>query len=156
MKTKGTTVYIVREDSSGFDVIQIGCPTGVSGTGGSKPQVDDTCLDSDEMEFSPGMASPGAVNVGLNFDPAITSHRELVELFDNDNEFTVVIGMSDGAKTIAPTVDSSGTITFPSTRTFIEFRGYVADMPIDFVINQNVTSQVAIQRTGARTFHYKT
>src|SRR5690606_8830750 len=126
-----------------------------NGLGGSKSQIDVTCLDSDEMEFMPGMASPGALTVNLNFDPATVSHQELWELFENDNTVRFAIGMSDGAKSIVPTFDSAGAAVFPSTRSFIEFEGYVADLPLDFALNGVVTAAVSIQRTGARIPHWK-
>lgn len=155
VKSKGTTLYVAIENSSGCTLVQIGCPTGISGLGGSKSQIDETCLDSDEMEFGPGMASPGALTVNLNYDPADVSHRELWDLFDNDNVVTFVIGLSDGAKTIVPTADSACELTFPTTRTFIEFQGYIADFPLEFALNSNIASAVSIQRSGPRTVHYK-
>lgn len=155
LKSKGTTVYVVIEDSTGCEVVKIGCPTGVSGLGGSKPQINTECLDSDEATFIPGTAQPGAMNMSIDYDPAVTSHQDLIDLFDNDNVVTFIIGLSDGAKTIEPTVDSSCTINFPTNRTFIEFDGYVADFPIDIPLGGKVTSAVSVQRSGPRTFHRK-
>lgn len=154
-KTKGTQLWVETVDTAGSTWVQIGCPTGISGFGGAKSQIDETCLDSDEMEFGPGMASPGALTVNLNFDPAVVSHRELWELFENDAVRRFAIGLSDGAKTIVPGFDTAGEATFPTARTFIEFRGYVADFPLEMAINSNVTSAVSIQRTGPRIPHWK-
>lgn len=156
VKTKGTQIWVEIADTAGSTWVQIGCPTGISGFGGSKTQVDDTCLDSDEMEFKPGMASPGALTVNLNFDPKVVSHRELWELFENDNVVRFAIGLSDGPKTVVPTFDTAGTAIFPTTRTFLEFQGYVADFPLEFAINANVTSAVSVQRSGPRIPHWKT
>jgi hypothetical protein len=64
-----------------------------------------------------------------------------------------IIGFSDG--TALPTVDSAGTVTYASTRTFVEFDGYVADLPLDFATNSVVKSTMQIQRSGARTLHAK-
>jgi hypothetical protein len=107
------------------------------------------------MEFGPGMASPGAVTVNLNFDPAVVSHRELWDLFENDAIRRFAIGLSDGPSTSIPTFDSADTAIFPTDRTFFEFEGYVADFPLEFAINANVTSAVSVQRTGARIPHWK-
>jgi hypothetical protein len=155
MKTKGTQLFVEIATTAGAAWLQIGCPTGITGLGGAKTAVDDTCLDSDEMESSPGMASPGAINVQLNFDPADTSHRELWDLFENDQTRRFAIGMSDGAKTILPDFDTAGDPTFPTTRSFIEFQGYVLDLPLDFAVNTNVQSAVQVQRTGPRIPHWK-
>ena len=43
-----------------------------------------------------------------------------------------------------------------STGVFFEFEGYVADMPLEFALNANVTSAVSIQRSGPRIPHWKT
>src|SRR5690606_22349555 len=152
---KGTQLWVEIADTAGSSWVQIGCPTGISGLGGAKSQIDDTCLDSEEMEYSPGMASPGALTVNLNFDPSVISHRELWELFENDNTVRFAIGLSDGAKSIVPTFDTAGTPVFPDTRTFIEFLGYVADFPLEMTLNSNVTSAVSVQRTGPRIPHWK-
>lgn len=155
VKTKGTQIFLEVIDTAGSSWVQIGCPTGITGLGGAKSEIDDTCLDSDEMESSPGMANPSPINVNLNFDPADITHRELWDLFENDQIRRFAIGWSDGAKTIVPTFDTAGAAVFPTTRTFTEFRGYVLDLPLDFALNTNVTSAVQIKRTGARIPHWK-
>jgi hypothetical protein len=107
------------------------------------------------MEFEPGMGNPGAITINLDFDPAKVSHQDLVDMDEADTITTWIIGMSDGASSIVPEVDSSGTLTFASTRTFIEFEGYIAELPLDFTINQKVQSALSVQRKGAKTYHFK-
>ena len=153
--TKGVQMFVESVDTAGSTWIQIGCPTGISGLGGSKSQIDVTCLDSEEMEYLPGMAAPGALTVNLNFDPSVVSHRELWDLFEGEQVRRFAIAMSDGAKTIIPTFDTAGVAVFPTTRSFIEFEGYVADLPLDFAINGVVTSALSVQRTGPRIPHWK-
>ena len=155
VKSKGTQMFVEVVSSAGCAWVQIGCPTGISGFGGSKSQIDETCLDSLEMEFGPGMASPGAITVNLNFDPAVISHRELWELFENDNVVKFAIGLSDGPATSIPTFDSACEGVFPADRTFFEFEGYVADFPLEIALNANLTSAVSIQRSGPRIPHWK-
>lgn len=154
IKTKGTELWLVQEDSSGVSLIKIGCPTGISGLGGAKSQIEVTCLDSDEQEFEAGFAQPGAVTVNLDFDPAKISHSELWDLSESGENRQWVIGLSDG--TAPPTVASGPVITFPTTRTFVEFSGYVSDLPLDFALNSVVKSAMQIQRSGARVLHVKT
>jgi len=154
VKTKGTELFFVYHNSNGYSLVKLGCPKGIQGLGGAKPQIDETCLDSQEMQFGPGMPNPGAVTVDLDFDPAKVSHQDLVYMDVNDVTTTWIIGLSDG--TAVPTVNSgSGAITYPSTRTYISFDGYIADLPFDFSINSNVKSSVSIQRSGAKTLHPK-
>lgn len=152
---KGTEIWFLKNDSNGNPIVKLGCPKGASGLGGAKTQIDTTCLDSQEMEFSPGMGSPGAVTINFDFDPAKVSHRDLVEMDENDTITTWIIGFSDGPASAVPTVDSAGLITYPATRTFVSFQGYIAELPLDFAINTNVASTASIQRTGAKQFHYK-
>lgn len=155
VKTKGTELWFLHNGSNGYEIVKLGCPKGISGLGGSKSQIDETCLDSEEMEFGPGMGQPGAITVNLDFDPSKVSHRELIDMDENDTITTWIIGLSDGATSIVPTVDSAGTITYPATRTFISFSGYIADVPLEIAVNSNVTASVSIQRSGAKTYHFK-
>lgn len=155
VQTKGTQLYVrIANTSGGYDMVQVGCPTGVTGLGGAASQLDDTCLDDEEMQYVAGMPNPGQMTVNLNFDPAKISHQELWDLFDSQEKVPWAVGWSDG-KDIPPTVDGSGTITYPSTRTFTSFIGYVADLPLDFAINSLVKSTMQVQRSGPRTMHYK-
>lgn len=154
VKTKGTELWLVRNDSTGYSVVKIGCPTGISGLGGGKSQIETTCLDSEEQEFVAGFAQPGPVTVNLDFDPSKISHKHLWDYAESGETLTWVIGMSNG--TAAPTVDSLGVVTFPTTRTYYEFSGYVSDLPLDFALNTVVKSAMQIQRSGARVLHLKT
>jgi hypothetical protein len=155
VKVQGTQLFLRFNDSSGYSMVQVGCPTGVTGLGGAANQIDDTCLDDEEMKYQRGMPNPGTMQVALNFDPSKISHQQLWDLFDSGDNVQWVLGWSDG-KNIAPTVNNStGVITFPDTRTFTEFNGYIADLPLDFAINTLVKSNMAVQRSGPRTMHYK-
>lgn len=154
IRTKGTELFFVYNNSNGYNLVKLGCPKGISGLGGSKPQIDETCLDSLEMEFGPGMGSPGAITVDLDFDPSKASHADLINLDENDTTVTWIVGFSDG--TALPTVNNStGIVTYPTTRTYIDFQGYIADLPLDFKVNANVASAASIQRSGAKTWHLK-
>lgn len=157
VQTKGSEMWVRLQDSNGYHLLKIDCPTGITGLGGAKPQVDVTCLDDTEMRFIAGMANPGTLTVNINFDPSDDSHLALWDSFNAEGQetLTFVIGFGDG--TSDPTVDSgTGVITYPSTRTFINFDGYIADLPIDIAINTVVKSAMQIQRSGGRTLHPKT
>lgn len=153
--TKGTQLYMLYNNSNGYNIVQIGCPTGITGLGGAASQVDDTCLDDVEMKYKPGMPNPGQMTVNLNFDPTKVSHQDLWSLFEAQTTITWIVGWSDG-KDIPPTANNTtGVITYPTTRTFTDFDGYIADLPLDFAINSLVKSAMTVQRSGARTMHYK-
>lgn len=149
--TKGTQIYILDPRSTPFgDVItKLECPKSISGLSLSTPQIDTTCLDSTAMEFVPGMPSPGAATIGLDFDTAKESHMLIEDLNKNQVVAQFAIGMSNG--TAAPTgVDSQGDFVLPTTRTWIVFAGYVADLPLDFAINSTVQSNFTVQQSGRR------
>ena len=153
--TKGTQLYVRLTNSNGYTMVKVGCPTGLTGLGGAASQVDDTCLDDAEMQYKPGMPNPGQMTVNLNFDPSVVSHQELWDLFNAQTVVTWAVGWSDG-KDIPPTVNAStGVLSFPNTRTFVSFDGYIADLPLDFAINSLVKSAMSVQRSGARTLHHK-
>lgn len=155
MKTKGTQMYVrIINTSGGYEIDKIECPTGITGLGGAAAQVDDTCLDDEEMAYSAGMPNPGQVQMPINFDPSLDSHRLLRSLYNSQDTVLWIVGDSDG-KDIPPTVAGDGTVTYPTTRTYHSFLGYVADAPLDFAINANVKSNISIQRSGAVTDHYK-
>lgn len=147
--TKGTNLYILDPRGPGT-ITKLECPKSITGLGLSTPQIDTTCLESTAMEFAPGMPNPGAATVGLDFDTAKASHM----LIDDLNEAQVIaqfaIGLSDG--TAAPTgIDSNGLFDLPTTRTWITFTGYIADLPLDFAINSTVQSNFTIQQSGRRS-----
>ncbi len=155
VKTRGTQLYLRYFNSNGYNMVKIGCPTGITGLGGAASKVDDTCLDDLEMKSQPGMPDPGQMTVNLNFDPSVISHQDLWDLFDDQTIAHWVIGWSDG-KDIPPTVNNStGVVTYPTTRTFTDFDGYIADLPLDFALNSLVKSAMQVQRNGPRVMHYK-
>lgn len=150
--TKGTQLYILDPRSVPFgDVItKLDCPKSISGLSLTTPQIETTCLDSTAMEFVPGMPSPGAATIGLDFDTAKESHMLIEDLNKNQVVAQFAIGLSDGID-IAPTgVDSQGDFILPTTRTWIVFTGYVADLPLDFAINSTVQSNFTVQQSGRR------
>lgn len=156
--TKGTQLYILDPRSVPFgDVItKLDCPKSISGLSLSTPQIDTTCLDSTAMEFVPGMPSPGAATIGLDFDTAKESHMLIEDLNKNQVVAQFAIGLSNGVD-IAPTgVDSQGDFILPTTRTWIVFTGYVADLPLDFAINSTVQSNFTVQQSGRREIIPKT
>ena len=152
MLTKGTQLYILdpRTTPFGTAITKLECPKTITGLSLSTPQIDTTCLDSEAMEFQPGMPSPGAATVGLDFDTAKSSHMLIEDLSKNQITAQFALGLSDG-KDIPPTgVDSQGDFILPATRTWIVFTGYIADLPFDFAINSTVQSNFTVQASGRR------
>lgn len=146
MKTKGTRLYLIDPRNNQLSTIE--CPKSVTGLGLSKPQLDETCLDSDTITFGPGMATPGTASVVLDFDTAKDSHMLIDDLEENDVTAKWALGFSDG--TAAPTVGSDGDFVLPTSRSWVIWEGYISDVPLDFALNANVAQTFQIQTTNRR------
>lgn len=147
IKSQGTQIWVATKDAPTV-YTEIGCPSDVTGLGGSRTQIDVTCLSASEAEFLSGLGQPGQVTVDINFDPSDASHIDLWDYFDSGEMLDWVIGLSDG------TVDPDATM--PATRSWIEFEGYVADLTIDIATDDAVRGSMSIQRSGSRKLTPKT
>lgn len=146
LKTQGTMLYFI--DPANLAVVKVGCPTNITGLSVPRDQIEVTCLDSSAREYVAGMGTPGTATFAINFDPQDPSHVRLNQLYNQGVTLDWAIGLSDG--TAAPTGDTdSAGFTFPPTRTFIAFDGFVNDFPFDFALNSVVTSNLGIQVSGA-------
>lgn len=144
---QGTELYLIDPDDD--SVITLGCITSFNPGGDPADQLEDTCLSDTARSYKKGLSTPGAATIGLNPDPADTSHIRLYEIYQDDainNDLKFVVGWSDG--TDVPTVDSVGDFELPTSRTWYKFDGYVSDFPFDFQLNTLVTSSVSVQRSG--------
>ena len=142
--TKGTRLYFAFSDS---EILKVACPTGITGFSGPNSQIDQTCLDSTEMEFFAGMANPGALNIPVNFINRSAAHQALVALKDSGEKISWMVVDSDQAG--APTTqDSDGRLVSPGATTK-EFLGYVADIDYNYEVNDIKRATLTIQRSGA-------
>ena len=144
IKTQGTNLYAI--DPTDDSLVVVACVTSISGVTAARDQVETTCLEAQARSYESGMVTPGAVSLGLNFDPASTSHGFLHDLYVAGTTTKFAIGWSDG--TVAPTVDSAGDFVLPTSRTWLTFDGYISDMPFDFQLSSVVQSTVSIQMSG--------
>lgn len=143
VKTKGTRLYFGATES---EIYKVACATGITGLGGAGPQINKTCLESEEEEFERGMKAPGVVTVPFNTIPKSAAHQALQRLDDSGDTVPWMIVLSDQAG--APTtIDSDGLLVSPgpTTRGFL---GYVADYVEDFATNEIVRGTLTIQRSG--------
>lgn len=150
-KTQGTVLYFIDAPTT---VVAIQCPTGITGVSAPREQIETTCLEADAKSFIPGLRSPGAVSVALNFDPSQSSHKKIWDMYEAGTQgIKFALGWSDG--TDVPTA-SGGDFTLPTTRTFTAFTGFFTDVPQEFALNAVVTATVQIQTSGAITLTPKT
>lgn len=157
VKTQGTQLYIADPfGSSGCDLLKVECATAISGLSNPREQIEVTCLESDARQYEGGLSTPGQVSVTINFDPANASHRRLAELWSgNEGNVRFAIGMGNPVDS-DPTLDSGCDFVYPADRHFIEFEGYIADVPLEFALNSVVTSTVSIQVSGTYDIYEKT
>lgn len=157
VKTQGTQLYFADiYGSSGCELMVVECTTSLTGLSNPREQIDVTCLESTAREFEAGLSTPGTLTVNLNFDPANESHVRLFQLWsENEGNFKLAIGMGTPVDS-GPTLDSDCDFSFPTNRHFVEFEGYVADVPLEMALNSVVTSAVSIQISGSYILHPKT
>lgn len=109
-KTQGTQLYFI--DPADNTVAEVGCVTNWNNSGGSRSEIDVTCLENDDKEFEPGMKDPGTKTFGLNFDPANPVHVRLYEMYNDPGVKNLkwALGWSDGED--APTIGPVATLIF--------------------------------------------
>jgi hypothetical protein len=152
VKTQGTKLYFVDTLTSSVPaIIELACPTGVTGLGGAADQIETTCLaDTTDKTFTRGLGSPGQVSVPFNLDPTAASHQLLFDLKEAGDTISWIVCLSDG--TTAPSaLDSNDVITPPNDRTSFGFNAYIADVNIDVATNEIVRGTLTLQRSGQVT-----
>jgi len=155
IKTQGTELFLVDTvSSSDTEIVKLACPTGITGLGGAADQIEKTCLDSvTDREYDRGLGNPGQVSVPFNLIPSDFSHQLLFTLKDAGTTLDWAAALSDG--TAVPTLDGDGEFVMPTTRTYLEFEAYIADVTIDIATNEIVRGTLTLQRSGAIVPHWK-
>lgn len=166
MKTQGSDLYVLvpAEGTGDASILRVNCVTDITGVGaGTADQVETTCLSElTDRTYVGGLSSPGQVTSSTNYDVNDASLDELQALRDSRANTQFYVGFSDGS---VPGTDpdarprpvlTAGVVTFPATRSFVEFTGYVAEFGMDFAANNVVKSPITIQRSGSVTVHKAT
>lgn len=142
--TKGTRLYFAVSET---EILKVACPTGVTGLGGPATQIDQTCLDSEEMESFAGMANPGQLTIPINFINRSASHQALFALKESGEKISwMVVDSDQQGEPVA--VDSEGRLVSPGATTK-EFVGYVADIEVNYEVNNIKRATLTLQRSGA-------
>jgi hypothetical protein len=152
VKTQGTKLYFVDPLTSSVPaIVELGCPTGISGLGGAADQIETTCLSATvDRTFARGLGNPGQVTVPFNLLPSNASHQLLFELSDSGVVVNWLAALSDGTNT-PNTLDSNDRIVPPNDRTSFGFDAYIADVNIDIATNEIVRGTLTLQRSGQVT-----
>lgn len=148
IKTQGTNLYFI----DGAAVKTMTCPTGITGLGGTRDQIETTCLNAtDDKSYVSGLGNPGQVSVPFVFDN-VADHKLLLALHDSGDVTDWMIGLSDGST--VPTI-VSGQLTMATTRSAASFDAFVADINVDFATNEVVRGTMTLQRTGSVSWTWK-
>lgn len=149
MRTSGTELYFLDPDDC--SVVQVGCPTSITGLDSTIDQLETTCLESTARTYEAGLATPGTASFTLSLDPQDSSHTRLLELKTAGTSVKWVIGFPDAVGT-DPTgaTDSDGDCAFglDPSRTWLEFDGFVNSYAFDFSLNALITATVGVQVSG--------
>ncbi|WP_295986468.1 phage tail tube protein [uncultured Variovorax sp.] len=143
IKSQGTELYYA---SAATTVQKIVCPTGISGLGGARAQIDVTCLDdTEDEEFVGGLGTPGQVTIPFNLHKSEISHEKLMELKASGE--TVSWGIYSSNAATAPT--AVGSVMQPVVgRVSAIFNAYVADVAIDIGPKDIWKGTITLQRSG--------
>ena len=147
--TQGTEIFVIDNITVPLTpaILKIACPTGITGLGGARDQIEDTCLDTTgDKTFKAGLGNPGQVSVPFNLIPREGSHQKLFNFKDDGGVMSWVVCLSESATD--PTLDTDDTFILPATRTAIEFSAFVADVNIDVATNEIVRGTLTLQRSG--------
>jgi hypothetical protein len=151
VKSQGTELFFVDTLTSGTPAVtKLACPTGITGLGGPKDQIDTTCLDDTDRTFEAGLGNPGQVSVPFVLDPTATSHDVLFTLKEQGDTLNWMACLSDG--TADPTIDSEDDLTPPAARSYFKFAAYISDVNIDIAGNDVVRGTLTLQRSGTVTY----
>src|SRR5690606_10174836 len=149
MRTAGTELYFLDPDDC--SVVQVGCPTSITGLDSTIDQLETTCLESTARTYEAGLATPGTATFTLNLDPQDASHKRLLDLKTAGLSTKWVIGFPDAIGT-APSGAAGAAghcdLPPPSNRTGLEFLGFGHSYALDFSMNPLAAAPVGIQVPG--------
>lgn len=151
--TQGTELFVIDAVSAPMTpaILKMSCPTGITGLGGARDQIEDTCLDTTgDKTYKAGLGNPGQVSVPFNLIPRDGSHQALFDFKDAGTVMDWVVCLSEA--TTDPTLDTDDTFILPTDRTTIEFQAFVSDVNIDVATNEIVRGTLTLQRSGNVTF----
>ena len=152
VRSQGTELFFIDTvNQTDPAIVKVLCPTGITGLGGPRDQIDDTCLDNiGDKTFQAGLGNPGQVSVPFNLIPRDVSHQNLFVLKEDGSVLKFVVCLSESATD--PTLDMDDAFVLPTDRTTIEFDAFVSDVNIDVATNDIVKGTLTLQRSGSVTF----
>ena len=98
--TQGTHIFFLNTTGQTPEVVKVDCATSFNPGGDPAGELDDTCLDSNEMEYVAGMRNPGTASLGIRPDGDYDSHMTMWNLsrMNPSPSMDWVVGWSDGTE----------------------------------------------------------
>lgn len=148
MKTQGTHLFVINPSATGGpEVVRIACVTSIDGVEAPRDQLESTCLESLARTYVAGMATPGQMTFGLNFEPQDETHQLVYDLWTSGTSVELAIGFGDG--TSLPTLDSDDQFDLPTSRSWMVLHdSFFANVPVNFALNALVAATVSVQLSG--------
>jgi len=149
MRTAGSNLYFL--DPADCSVVEVGCPTNLSGLDSTIDQIETTCLSDTARTYEAGLATPGTATFTLSLDPQDPSHVRLLELKKAGTTLQWAFGLSESpgtAPTGAADSDEECVFTLPTSRSWITFEGFVNSYSLDASLNAVYTVNVGVQISG--------
>ena len=99
--TQGTHIFFLNTTGQTPEVVKVDCATSFNPGGDPAGELDDTCLDSNEMEYVAGMRNPGTASLGIRPDGDYDSHMTMWNLsrMNPSPAMDWAVGWSDGKAT---------------------------------------------------------
>lgn len=152
MRTAGVQLYFA--DPDGCAVVEVGCPTSITGLDSTVEQLETTCLNSLARTYEAGLATPGTATFTLSFEPQDPSHQRLLELKTSGDVIRFALGFPESSEPPTAAADSDGNcdFTLPTSRSWLFFEGFINSYAFDFSLNALITATVGIQVSGDPVF----
>jgi hypothetical protein len=151
MRSAGTTLWFL-DPGNGCEAVQVGCPTSITGLDSTIEQIETTCLESTARTYEAGLATPGTATFTLNLDPQDPTHTRLLALKAQGVTLQWAIGFPESQAEPTGAVGSGSDDdcewTLPTSRTWVEFEGFVNSFAFDWSLNATITASVGIQVSG--------
>ncbi|QKS24595.1 phage tail tube protein [Vreelandella titanicae] len=144
--TKGTHLYIVDSANAVHD---ISC-SAISGVGGSRNTNTIQTLQDEAATIISGSMQPSSMSFTIYLHGS-AEQKLIQDLYQTATVVDFAIGMSDGVD--EPTYATA--LELPATRSWISFRGFVTDFPLEFAVDSAVECTITVQMEGAYTLAIK-
>jgi hypothetical protein len=146
MLTQGTQLWFVNPTSNAL--VQVPAIRTFNPGGTASDSIELLYLGGHVRNYLKGARTPAVASATIDADSSSGPHIVLHEmsLEDDQNATEWALGFEDG--TAEPTVNTDGTLSCPTTRTWFKFNGFVTDFPLDLASNTVVSTALSIQRSG--------